>query len=128
MAYNLFDHVNLKGRTPLSNGLKGLRGQLGKLNARLDTLQTAEPGLVPGIYHPTKSPHIKKLKIRGNVQLRPRLCLGPVDVRSEFTLLLGAREIGSKDDPPNADNIAEDLRQQVKADPNKRRCIHERVE
>lgn len=39
---------------------------------------------------------IYKLVIKADVQLRPMLCRGPVDVEREYTLVLGAVETGGK--------------------------------
>lgn len=68
-----------------------------------------------------------KLRVKGNVQLRPMLCEGPVDVKSEFTLLLGAIEVGGKLQPRGADALANDIKQAIKADPANRRKEHEHI-
>src|SRR5277367_1840281 len=36
--------------------------------------------------------HIYKLKIHGDIMMRPMLCRGPIDNDSEYTLLAGAKE------------------------------------
>lgn len=70
---------------------------------------------------------IKKLRVKGNVQLRPLLCNGPINVEKEYTLLMGAKEIGSKWVPKSAPTLANTKKQAVINDPNDRRIKHERV-
>ena len=61
------------------------------------------------------------------MKLRPLLCEGPGrGDEGVFTFLLGAFEISWNYDPPNAHNIAADLRKDLIANPLRRR-IHERV-
>jgi hypothetical protein len=69
---------------------------------------------------------IFKLKVQGQVKLRPMICEGPGKGEAAFTFLLGAKEISWKYDPPDAPNTAEELRNDLIAHPN-RRIEHERV-
>lgn len=64
----------------------------------------------PGVY---KQKWIYKLKLHGDVQLRPMLCLGPKDRETEWTLLSRAIEKDSKLIPANAADIAEARRQEI---------------
>jgi len=43
-----------------------------------------------------KTGHIYKLIIHADVMLRPMLCKGPFEMETEFTLLIGAKEIQGK--------------------------------
>jgi hypothetical protein len=67
---------------------------------------------------------IYKLKVRGDRQLRPMLCKGPVDMIGEFTFLIGAIETGGV---LNVDALdAEIRRQEVIADPENTRELNGR--
>ena len=75
--------------------------QAAKLDNKLNMLRNAEvdargrvnlpPGLLdgPGVW---KQQHIYKFRARGKQALRPMLCLGPVDLKAEWTVLARARE------------------------------------
>jgi hypothetical protein len=64
--------------------------------------------------------HIYKLVVHGQRMLRPMLCRGPINKDSEFTLLIGAIEVGGV---LSVDAIeAESRRQEILQNPaNKRR-------
>ena len=128
MAYSLFDYCGADGLNRFKNWTQTLQSaQRGKLKAKLDMLRLQGNDLFPEVLTGTDTPGILKLRIKGNVQLRPMLCNGPIDVAKEFTLLLGAIEVGGKLKPNNADKIANLHRREVKADPDHRRIDHERV-
>ena len=97
-----------------------------KLNNRLDALAMHGSGLIPGILSPTGMPSIFKLKIHGQVQLRPMLCEGPGRDEEAFTLLLGAFEVSDDYDPRGAPLIAARLRECLVKD-MRRRVQHERI-
>lgn len=67
---------------------------------------------------------IYKLKVKGDRQLRPMLCKGPVDMSGEFTFLIGAIETGGVLDVDALE--AEDRRQEVIADPENARELNGR--
>lgn len=101
----------------------------GQLQQKLDMLAVSGMSLSPGVLAgPIASKlkkkgfqsHIYKLVIHGQRMLRPMLCRGPLELDSEFTLLIGAIE---KDGILNVDaSEAEDRRQEVIEDSvNKRR-------
>jgi hypothetical protein len=48
--------------------------------------------LPPQLLAGTRSGHIKKFKIKGDIQLRPHLCIGPINNEEEYTFLVGAVE------------------------------------
>jgi len=96
---------------------------VGKLNQKLDMLAIVGPSLPPKLLAGPIHKHIYKLIIHGDRMLRPMLCKGPVDMEAEYTLLLGAIEIGGKLDHNPSE--AEANRATLVASPNRRRN-HER--
>lgn len=128
MLCRLYDYVNAQGENELKKWAEGLQKvQRAKLNEKLDKLQLYGDGLHPHMLTDTGTPGIQKLRVKGNVQLRPLLCKGPVQVNSEYTLLMGAKEVGGKWVPREAPRTADALKQAVIADPLGRRKDHERV-
>src|SRR5947208_6912927 len=71
-----------------------------KLDNKLDVLALHGKDLIPGIVAPTGVPSILKIKVQGQVKLRPILCEGPGE--GCFTFLLGAVEIQWAYDPADA--------------------------
>ena len=69
--------------------------------------------------------HVYKMRMKGDVQLRPLLCRGPVSNDTEYTFLLGAVETGGKL-PLGCEEKAKDNRAVVVNDAN-RRTRHERL-
>lgn len=106
--------------------------QQAKLDDKLQMLRRAEvdaTGRVnlpqsllvgPGVY---RQKWIDKLRVQGNVALRPMLSLGPLDCEKEWTILARARERDRKLTPPDAAEVAEGRRQQIQADPKRRRLL-----
>ena len=128
MTFKLFDYCNPAGANEFKAWTQALQPvQRGKLNAKLDMLKMLGVGLLPEILTGTDTPGILKLRIKGNVQLRPMLCKGPIDVDEEFSLLVGAIEVGRKLKPRNADVIANGRKKEIRSDPDNRRVKHERV-
>ena len=79
---------------------------------RLRLMKTWSPKLV---FHLTGYRKICEVKIHGRgVQYRPLGCYGPG--RNEFTLLIGAKEVGDKFEPQNAPSKAVE-RQKLIQDP-----------
>ena len=127
MYFDLYDYRDDKGNNIIKAWTNGLQKvQRGKLNARLDMLEKSGPDLFPQILTGTKSPGISKLRVKGNVQLRPMLCDGPINIGKEYTLLLGAIEKDSKLIPKNADKKADSNKKDIMKDDN-RRTTHERI-
>ena len=101
------------------------------LNQKLDMLERCGSELPPKLLAgPIKSKrkkklvsHIYKLIIHGDRMLRPMLCKGPINMPSEFTLLLGAIEVGGVLDTDSED--AEVVRVAILTD-KKLRKPHER--
>jgi hypothetical protein len=124
--WKLFDYVNEHGVNEIARWTRGLEKiQRIKLNQKLDMLQQHGPDLPPQLLAGPIFGHIYKLKVKGNVQLRPMLCKGPVDNDEEFTLLLGAIEIGDQLD--HSPEEAAQIREIIIANPFWRRCDHERI-
>jgi len=81
--------------------------------------------MAPKLLAGTKSRNIKKLQIKGRLQLRPLLCRGPINMdQEEYTFLLGAIERNSKYEPRDAIKKAVTNRTNLLAD-NSRRILHE---
>ncbi len=104
------------------------RPDLARLSRKLKMLEDTGPDLPTGLLAgPIKGhAHIYKLKINGRVALRPLLCKGPMYNNIEFTLLMGAFERGRKWAPANAPTTAENRRNEVISNAN-RRCPHVKV-
>lgn len=69
--------------------------------------------------------HVYKLKIHGDVMLRPMLCRGPIDNEQEYTLLLGAVETGGK--LPEGSKQKAELHREVILNDHTRRVHHESI-
>ena len=69
---------------------------------------------------------IYKLKVHGQVMMRPLLCRGPIERLSEYTFLSGAIERNGKLEPSTCLSDAGNNRETVLAD-TKRRCKHEQL-
>jgi hypothetical protein len=125
--FQLFDYLNQGGENDIKIWTEGLqKPQRAKLNAKLDMLEKMGTGLFPQVLTDTDTPGIHKLRIKGNVQLRPMLCKGPIDNEKEFTLLIGAIERDLCLVPNKADEKANE-RKQIIINNHTRRCSHERV-
>lgn len=87
------------------------------LKARLVMLaQVDRDQAVGSLIFKTETEGIYYAKIRGNVALRPRLCLGPKDPDAEVTFLQRATEINFKITPADADARASARMREVEAD------------
>lgn len=127
-SFLLFDYVDSLGANKFSKWSRKLqKTQKAKLNEKLDLLQIKGTDLPDGLLTDSGVPGILKLRIKaGNVQLRPLLCKGPINNDTEFTLLLGAKEIGNCYCPDDAPNIAKANKDQIVSDQN-RRVAHEKI-
>jgi len=124
---SIYDYVDpLKGNLmrAWSTGLQ--KKEKAKLNSKIDALAMHGADLIPGILAPTGVPAIFKLKVHGQVQLRPMVCEGPGRTELEFTFLLGATEESWDYLPANAPDIAAAIRNDLLVHPD-RRTAHERV-
>ena len=127
MSYELYDYIDGRGTNEFKAWTQSLQKRdRAKLNAKLDMLVKLGPELIPHVLTGTPTPGIQKLRVKGNVQLRPMLCAGPIFIEKEFTLLLGAKEVQSKFVPKDADKIADKNKADIVSD-STRRVRHERV-
>ncbi len=126
--WKLYDYYNEKGVNEIKLWTEKLEKKHRiKLNLKLDMLEQTGPDLSPRLLAGPVFDHVYKLRVDAKeVQLRPFLCKGPIDNGKEFTLLLGAKEVGGKYDPRNAKKIAAYNRMEIIANKN-RRCDHERI-
>lgn len=129
MPYKIFDFVNSKGLNEFKEWSEKLQKiQRAKLNEKLDKLMLVGDELMPVLLTDAGITNIRKLRIKvQNVQLRPLLCNGPINKESEYTLLMGAKEIGDKWEPESAPQKAFDKMLEVTKNPDKKRRKHERV-
>jgi hypothetical protein len=97
----------------------------GQLNQKIDMLQLngfeLHPNLLAGPIN--KQKHIYKLKVHGQIMLRPMLCKGPFNMEAEFTFLSGAVEINSKLD---TDPVEATANREILAADQRRRVLHAR--
>lgn len=128
MAFLLYDFVDSNGENVFKQwSLLLQKAERAKLNQKLDALEKHGDALFPQMLTNTDTAGILKLRVKGQKQLRPMLCKGPVDVSGEFTLLLGAIEKDWKLIPKDADKLADKNKKKVKKEPLKYRVNHERV-
>ncbi len=99
------------------------------LDQKIEQLEKVDdPNQLPGLLVGTgekkrkkKTPQIFKLQIGGKIRLRPMVCKGPSDPNREITLLYPALERDFKLVPRDAPERAEQRRQEILADPRRRR-------
>lgn len=101
VLFSLYDFVDARGKSVILNWVQDARlsgRDIGALNSKLDTLALNGPLLAPRILAGPikKQRHIYKMVIHADRMLRPMLCKGPFEMNSEFTLLLGALEVGGR--------------------------------
>lgn len=129
MPFLIFDYKNKHGLNEFKEWTLGLeKPQRAKLNEKIDKLSLHGDQLYPEMLTGTSVAGIQKLRVKvGNVQLRPLLCKGPVNMQNEYILLMGAKEVGDKWVPKEAPSMAATKKAEVIKDPTKRRIEHERV-
>jgi hypothetical protein len=124
---SIYDYLHPLDGNLMRTWSKGLQKQeRARLNSKIDALAMHGADLIPGILSPTGVANIFKLKVKGQVQLRPMVCEGPGHAETAFTLLLGAREISWEYEPKNAPALAASNRSDLLAHPE-RRTEHERI-
>lgn len=127
MPFLLYDYRNAQGQNQIKIWIDDLqKKERAKFYQRLDMLHMHGDELLPNTLSPTNEPGILKLRVHGGVQLRPLLCRGPVNLAKEYTLLLGAKEVGSVLRPKNAEKLAVVRKDDVTHDPTNRRVLNER--
>lgn len=127
-VYEWIDH---RGRGVITHW-RLQKAQRTKLEAKIDMLVGAElethsrkPSLPPNLLGGPGidgQPFIYELKVRGDVHLRPMVCVGPFS-EDEWTILFPAIEVGNVLEPLDAADRAEERRKQVLADKSRRRLL-----
>ena len=126
MAFALYDFVDTHNENVFLQWTRNLqKAQRVKLKQRLDMLEEHGEVLWPHALAGTAEGSIFKIKVQGPVKLRPLLCRGPVpgELRT-YTMLAGAKEVGSRWQPANILTTARERRLAVIGDPAKRRVRH----
>jgi hypothetical protein len=121
--YHFVDHRNKNEIVEWLDRESVGSGQRAKFQNLMDLVHKGGPENVPGFIQGPVAKDIYKAKIKGNkgqVQLRPRVCHGPLG-QFEFTFLCGAIEKGNKDRPTDCNKIAQSYRTVVIHDPTRRR-------
>lgn len=129
MPFDLYDYVDEQNVNVnvISEWAKGLQTrQRAQVQAKIDLLSLGGTELFPGTLTGSDVAGILRLRVKGNVQLRPCLCKGPLhpEMETAFTLLAGAHEKGGKMLPKGVVETAAARKEKVKADPAARRSKH----
>lgn len=102
----------------------GERRQRVALKTRLAMLSKVDRNQAVGsLIFKTSTEGVYYAKIRGNVALRPRLCLGPKSSNDEITFLQRATEVNFKIVPQDADERARARMKEVELDDSRRLLI-----
>lgn len=121
MSFLLYDYLNSAGQNEFQVWTETLQTkERAKLNQKLDMLEKSGDALFPHVLTGTPTPGVLKLRVKGSVQLRPLLCRGPLPSESAFTLLAGAKEVGSQLRPPGIDALAGQRKAEIIANPQRR--------
>lgn len=127
----IYEYVDRQGNGEISEWRKHLqKAQRAQLDVKIRLLlQIDDLDMLPGILVGTgqknresKTPHIFKLQIGEKIRLRPMVCIGPP---GGITLLLRAVEMNWKLEPRNAPELAELRRQEIIANPGRRRIYEQ---
>lgn len=99
VAFSLYNFIDEEGESVILRWRAGLTVRSkAQFDSKLHMLEISGGNLGPKLLAGPiqKTGHIYKLIIHADVMLRPMLCKGPVEMDTEFTLLVGAREIQGK--------------------------------
>ena len=132
MPMKIYEWIDERGRGVVSDWPKLQKAQRDRLEMKLDKLVNAEvdpvtrqanlpPQMLAGPGYDGE-PFIYKLKARGNVQLRPMLCLGPFS-NEDWTILYPSIEKGNALIPSDAPQRAEVRRKEILANKGRRRLL-----
>jgi hypothetical protein len=120
--WDIYDYLDHRGKNVIAEWMDGLQKKdRARLQAKIDLVHINGPDLPTGLLSDTSSRNIKKIRVNGDVALRPMLCRGPLNMDREYTLLCGAIEKDRELVPKNAVEMAEGRREEVIAEPAKRR-------
>lgn len=130
MSWRVFDYCDLRDRNVFDDWLTCLDGSnRARIMSKLQAIHTYGGSGLPNMITDTTEPRIKELVLNTKqMALRVFLCRGPVDVRTEITLLGGGREKDVKyvtTKPHITPNIAETYRQELFLNPSLRRKPHD---
>jgi hypothetical protein len=129
MPWTIYEFIDERGDRVLVGWFKRERIQKKArilFDQKVDLLARYGPELPPELLAGPVDTHIYKLKVRAQgVQLRRHLCKGPINNETEYTFLCGAIERDSVLDPFDVAERAEQNRQLILGDPN-RRLLYER--
>lgn len=99
MAFYLYDFIDEAGESIIESWRDGLTSRSrAQFDSKLHMLEISGSDLGPKLLAGPikKTGHIYKLIIHADIMLRPMLCKGPFKMQTEFTLLVGAKEIQGK--------------------------------
>ncbi len=94
------------------------------LNRKLDILrQVDRRQALRVVVFKVKGAGLYKIKVKGNVQLRPRLCFGPLAEMEVVTLLQRVEKKGGQESPPGEESATRSLNKirEIIASPQLRR-------
>lgn len=118
----LFEYVDRRGRGVITDWRLEVR-QRAKLDEQLDRLRQIDWRLALGrLIHGAGSRHVFKIRVRGNVQLRPLLYRPPGAPR-EIVFVMRAVERDGRLDPIDALEMAELRRKRTIVQPERRRKL-----
>ena len=127
-AVAIYDYLDANGVNPIEEFMRASIEvkESAKLLAKIQALRSSGYSILGGnMLTDTRERHIKEIRVNGNVAVRMLMCRGPVDGNKEATLLFGAFERDNLYVPRNAPERAEEHRQQVAADPYRRRATRQ---
>lgn len=96
MSFSLYDYIDEGGENVILSWRSRLTARSkAQFDSKLHMLEISGPNLGPKLLAGPikKTGHIYKLIIHADVMLRPMLCKGPFEMNTEFTLLIGAKEV-----------------------------------
>lgn len=125
MTFSVYCFKDDDGSVPFIEWTETLETiQLSKLNQKLDALNINGESLRPQVLTDTDEPGIFKIRVHGNVQLRPLLCRTPDG--TGYVFLVGAKEIQGKLKPKDVLATAVEYKKKLYQDFKSRTDEHER--
>ncbi len=114
-----YEYVDRRGAREMTDWPLDRR-QRRALNRKIDFLRQVDWRQASAIVYKVKGAGIYKIKVKGNVQLRPRLCFGPADPKTEVTFLVRVTKKDNKESPADASSTAIARVEEIRADPSRR--------
>jgi hypothetical protein len=130
MAWHVFDYYDLRDRNVFDDWLASLDARhRARIMSKLRDIHSYGGSGLPNMITDTTEPHIKELVLNTKqMALRVFLCRGPVEFRTQITLLGGGREKDVKyvtTNPHITPTTAEAYRQELFLNPSLRRKPHD---